>query len=885
MDSARWRQVEELFHDALEQSLATRDEWLTTACEGDAELQLEVESLLSAGERSHRVERVVRGGFELAASAPREEAVVNIGPYRVVREVGRGGTGVVYLAEREGEVRQRVAVKVIKRGMDTDEILDRLRRERQILADLEHPNIARLIDGGSTQDGRPYFAMELVEGETLEAYCDRRQLSIEDRLRLFMSVCGAVQYAHQKLIIHRDLKPSNILVTADGLPKLLDFGIAKLLAPSEHPRTMTGVQMLTPEYASPEQLRGQVLTTATDVYSLGVILYRLLTGRPPYRLDDKAYSEMEQLVCTAEATRPSAVVASPDLLSAADLAAQRGIRPSSLHRRLRGDLDNIVLMAMRKEPERRYPTVGQLADDLGRHLELRPVRARPSSFGYRMSKWVRRYRAVVVAGGLATASLVGGLIATTHQARVADRHRQRAEEQTVRAETVSSFLIELFRLADPGEARGNEVRAREILDRGATKIEQLAGQEAVQSQLLSTMGQVYKNLGLYQPSADLYERSVEVRRETLGDEHVEVARGLAEHADVLIELGDLDDAEEQLEQALVVQRRELGERHPDVAMSLDILGVVRFSRGDLEAAGALFEQAVEMREELLGSRDVATARSLNNLASVRFQEGKLEEAETLFRRAAGIRRELLSEEHPDTIYNLSNLATVLFARGDLQAAETLHRQVLVARQRLLGDDHPDVAFSLNNLADVARARGDYVAAVADFEQAAALLAQALGSEHPRRGAVLLNLGDTLVEADLGAQAESTYREALAVFSAAYPDGHWRTGHALMRLGSRVAGNGDCAGARPFLEHAVEIRSGSYAAGHWRIAEAQSALGECLGILGLYQQAEAVLLDSLRALDSLPSLDNEPDAAEITAVTQDRLDQLYRIWDRQPSSSD
>ncbi|MEM7583610.1 MAG: serine/threonine-protein kinase [Acidobacteriota bacterium] len=878
MDSARWLRVEELFHDALDQPEAARRQWLAEACGEDSELHEEVASLLASGEDSERVEQAVRGGFELAAAIPQGDTVANIGPDRVIREVGRGGTGVVYLAEREGEVRQRVAVKVIKRGMDTDEILDRLRRERQILADLEHPNIARLIDGGSTADGRPYFAMELVTGETLEAYCDRHRLSIEQRLRLFVEVCSAVQYAHQKLVIHRDLKPSNILVTAEGMPKLLDFGIAKLLAPTEHTRTATGLQLLTPEYASPEQLRGQALTTATDVYSLGVVLYRLLTGRPPYRLSGQARGEMERLVCTAEATRPSNATTAPlaEEDSPEELASRRATRAPALARRLRGDLDNIVLMAMRKEPERRYPTVGQLAEDVERHLELRPVRARPSSFSYRMGKWARRYRAAVVAGGLAVTSLIGGLIATVHQARVAERHRQHAEEQTVRAETVSSFLIELFRLADPGEARGNEVRAREILDRGAAKIEQLAGQEAVQSQLLSTMGQVYKNLGLYRPSAALYEQAVDVRREiAAGSEDVEVARSLAEHADVLLELGELDRAEEQLEQALITQRRELGERHPDVATSLDVLGVVRFSRGDLEGSGQLFEQAVQMREELLGERDADTARSLNNLASVRFQSGALAEAETLFRRATEILRELEGDAHPDTIYYRSNLATVLFASGDLDAAEVLHQQLLADRRRLLGEDHPDLAYSLNNLADVARARGDFATAVADFELAAELLAGALGALHPRRGAVLLNLGDSLLAAGARERAELTFHEALAVFDDAYPDGHWRTGHALMRLGTLWSEGGDCRRALPFLERAVEVRRGSYAEGHWRVAEARSALGQCLAELERFREAELELRESLATLTAAP------EAGAVAAATRQRLLALYQAWGRQP----
>ncbi|MEM7354640.1 MAG: serine/threonine-protein kinase, partial [Acidobacteriota bacterium] len=619
MDAESWRRVEELFHDALEQPAAERRAWLEAACADAPELQQEVESLLAAGEHTSRVEDAVRGGFELATQVLPGEVPERIGPYRVIREVGRGGTGVVYLAERDGEVRQRVAVKVIKRGMDTDEILDRLRRERQILADLEHPNIARLIDGGSTEDGRPYFAMEMVEGETLDAYCDRRQLSIGDRLRLFLGVCSAVQHAHQNLIIHRDLKPSNILITETGEPKLLDFGIAKLLAPTEHTRTATGVYLLTPEYASPEQFRGEPLTTATDVYSLGVVLYRLLSGRPPYRLTGRSHRELEHLVDTADAPRPSAVVAEPweGGPSAEAVAEQRQSKPTTLRRRLRGDLDNIVLTAMRKEPERRYPTVDQLADDLRRHLELRPVKARPTSFGYRFGRTLRRYRAAAIAASLALVSLLGGLIATTHQARVAERHRRQAERQTVRAESVTDFLIELFRVVDPSEARGNEVRAREILDRGAARIEQLEGQGEVQVQLLSMMGQVYQNLGLYQPSASLYARAVELGEATFGAGDPEVARGLTEHADVLVDLGDLDRAEAQIERALASQRRELGDRHPDIARSLDVLGIVRFSRGDVEGAGDLFDQAAEMRVELLGESDAATAESLNNLASVR----------------------------------------------------------------------------------------------------------------------------------------------------------------------------------------------------------------------------------------------------------------------------
>ena len=859
MKAERWRRVEELFHETLDQPPEARDGWLTAACADDLELRREVESLLAAGEHTARVEQAVRGGFELAVSTLPDEAPERIGPYRILREVGRGGTGIVYEAEREGEVRQRVAVKVIKRGMDTDEILDRLRRERQILADLEHPNIARLIDGGSTEDGRPYFAMEMVEGEALDVYCDRRQLSVEERLRLFLGVCAAVQHAHQNLIIHRDLKPSNILITAGGEPKLLDFGIAKLLAATDSTRTMTGANMLTPDYASPEQLQADPLTTATDVYSLGVVLYRLLTGRPPYPSGSRSAGPLGRPIELEVLSRPSTVAArslagGP---SAEDLAASRREKPSGLGRRLRGDLDNIVLFAMRREPERRYSTVGEFADDLRRHLELRPVRARPASFGYQLGRTLRRYRAASIAAGLALASLVGGLAATIHQARVADRHR-------LHAESVTDFLTEIFRVADPGEARGNEVRAREILDRGAARIEQLVGQEEVQAQLLSTMGLVYQNLGLFQPAADLYQRAGELRLQLFGDEDPEWARSLTQHADVLLELGELEHAEKRLEQALEVQRRVFGDDHPDVAMSLDILGVVRFTGGDLESAETLLGRAVALRTTLLGELHADTAKSLNNLASVHFQRGNLREAETLFRRAVAIRLEVLGEDHPDTVTNLGNLATVLLALGELSEAEALQRQVLAAGRRLLGDDHPEVATSLNNLADLERALGNLDAAVADFRSAADILARALGEDHPRRGAILLNLGDTLRSAEREEQAEVVYQEALGLFRAAYPDGHWRTGHALMRLGNLFADRGDCSGAVSFFEQAVDVRGASYDPGHWRVAEAQSALAGCLGSLGRLAEAEALLRACLVILEA------EPEAAALAKKTRERL---------------
>ncbi len=398
LDPERWRRLEELFLAASELPARGRDAFLDRSCGGDAELRAGVLELIAAAEGSEaRLERAVRGTLEMAAGEGGEDggepAYRRVGPYRIVREIGRGGMGTVYLAERDDEhYRQRVALKVVRRGPDSRELRRRLRQERQILANLDHPYIARLLDGGNTEDGLPYFVAEYVEGEPIDRYCDRRRLKVARRLELFREVCRAVQYAHGSLVIHRDLKPSNLLVTTDGTPKLLDFGIAKLLD-SETPEaiaTVTGLSLLTPEYASPEQVRGETLTVATDVYSLGVLLYELLTGRRPFQVDRRRQLELLKAICEARPERPSDAVfrreevANPagdgsTLLTPEAVSGPRQDRPEKLRRRLRGDLDNIVLRAIRKQPERRYGSVDQLAEDVGHHLAGRPVRARGAS--------------------------------------------------------------------------------------------------------------------------------------------------------------------------------------------------------------------------------------------------------------------------------------------------------------------------------------------------------------------------------------------------------------------------------------------------------------------------------------------------------------------------
>src|SRR5215510_6319587 len=528
MDPERWQRIEELFRTLVNRPAAERDAHLTRACKGDEELRIEVLSLL---ERD-TADDVIRGRIASVALAftakPKDDLTgESIGPYRVRRLIGRGGMGAVYEAERDDEqFRQQVAIKVIKRGMDTDFVRDRFLRERQILATLDHPHIARLFDGGSTTDGLPYFVMEFVAGDSITAYCRRRQLSVREKLKLFRKVCSAVQHAHQRLVIHRDLKPSNILITEDGAPKLLDFGIAKLLSPDPseaHTRTETALRLMTPEYASPEQARGQAVATTTDVYSLGVVLYELLTERRPHEFKTYSPAEIERAFCDTEIEEPSKVV------------CQMTGAGARLARSIAGDLDNVTLMAMRKEPERRYQSVEQLSEDIRRYLAGMPVVARKDTFRYRAGKFVRRHKFAVIAAALVAVLAVA---MTVQAARIA-RERDRANQEAATAQAVTQSLVAMFEVADPGKARGNVITARELLDRGAEKVVRgLKDQPVVQAKLLDTIGQLYQSIGSYDREQPLLEEALKLRRRALGDESLDVATSLNHLGEVARLQGD-----------------------------------------------------------------------------------------------------------------------------------------------------------------------------------------------------------------------------------------------------------------------------------------------------------------------------------------------------------
>lgn len=898
-----WRRTEELFQQAGALPEGERRAFLLLSCDGDLDWVLEIEGLLDAESRAdERIEGVIAGTIQLAAReeiAPRQ-GPSQVGPYKILRELGRGGMSTVYLAERSDEhYRKLVALKVVKRGMDTGEILRRLRQERQILAQLEHPHISSLLDGGNTDEGLPYFVMEYVDGEPIDEYCRRLGLSVQKRLDLFRDVLSAVAYAHRNLVVHRDLKPANILVTGKGEVKLLDFGIAKLLDPeqaAEFGATAAALRFFTLDYASPEQILGKPLNTVSDVYSLGVLFYEMLTGRRPHEgvSPEAAVSraELEEAICQVDPRPPSERIEGDD------------VEAKGLRRTLQGDLDAIALNALRREESRRYPSVERFAEDLRRYLEGLPVTARPDSVAYGAGKFLVRHRLVVggaVAAGLTVASLV-----TFYTVRLASE-RNRAQIESVKSSQVASFLTGLFEHADPGRTRGDKVTARELLNQGSARIEaELADQPEVQAELMDLMGSVYLDLGLYKEADPMLRVSEDLRRERFGETEAEVVSSRLHRGQWLHAVGSYEEAEALFRELLRVQTSEGAGARSQRDRILVAYADLLFDQGRPEEAEALFRQALEFRRHLYGEEHPLVATSLNDLGAAFSNRGKLEEGEDLLRQALDIRRRLLGENHPDLAETLSNLGVLRSRRDDADEAVRLLEDALAIRRRLYGDAHPSLANILNNLGAICRLRGDLEIAVEYLSEALEIFREFQGEEHPAYADCLANLartvqlsGDREAAVDLQRQAleaarrayseenekwvyvlqylgdaladqgdrlgaEEVYREALEVRRRLYPGGHWRISFPLLRLGQLRLAAGDAAGAERMLRESLSIRQ-SFRPDHWRTAQAKSWLGSCWVLLG--RQGEGVGLLEGAVMELQEALGSE---AEETLAAQERL---------------
>jgi eukaryotic-like serine/threonine-protein kinase len=702
----------------------------------------------------------------LSGGGPGGAAAGQIGPYRLLRLIGEGGMGEVWLAEQKAPIHRTVALKLIKAGMDTKAVVARFESERQALALMDHPNIARVYDAGSTPEGRPYFAMEYVPGLPITEYCDKHRFTVKERLELFMQVCDGVQHAHQKAIIHRDLKPSNVLVVEQdnkAVPKIIDFGLAKATGQRLTDKTMfteLGVMMGTPEYMSPEQADQSELNidTRTDVYSLGVILYQLLVGVLPFETKALRAQGMEailRVIREQEPPNPSTRIRSMGEASSIT-AEKRREEPRSFARHLQGELDWITMKALEKDRARRYGSPAELSADIERHLHDEPVIAHPPSAGYRAGKYFQRHRLGVALAGIGVMLLAGFIVNQAVQLRRITRERDRADR-------ITEFMTGMFKVSDPRQGRGNAITAREILDKASAEIDAgLTKDPELQAQMMQVMGVVYDNLGLYPRAESLYQSAIEIRRRVLGPEHPDTLRSTTSLANVLREEGHYAEAEKLIRETLSIRSRVLGPEHPDTLKSMNILGTILVQEGHYAEAEKLDRETLDIRRRVLGPEHPDTLASMNNLAAVLDHEGHYAEAEKLDRETLDVKRRVLGPEHPDTLTSMMNLGIVLDQQGRYAEAEKLYRETLDVQKRVLGPEHPDTLRSMITLGNVLTDEGHYPEAEKVHREALEVNRRVLGPDHPDTLMSMNSLGIVLMEEAQYAEAEKLYREVLDV---------------------------------------------------------------------------------------------------------------------------
>lgn len=792
---------------------------------------------------------IIQGPGDDSVAAPQYE---RIGAYRVIQREGQGGMGAIYLAVRDDEQYQKqVAIKVIKRGMDTDEIVRRFRRERQILASLDHPNICRLIDGGATAGGLPYFVMEYIQGKPLEEYCADHKLGLRERLKLFRTICSAVQYAHQNLVIHRDLKPGNILVTADGVPKLLDFGLGKLLDPAAEsgtaPLTAADMVLMTPEYASPEQARGDPITTASDVYSLGVILYELLTGSRPYKFTTRNQRDIVHVITEHDPGKPSSAITQK--LEQSSESPVRLPDPAKLQKQLRGDLDNIVLMALRKEPQHRYQSAEALSEDIGRYLESLPVHARKATAGYRAIKFIRRHKIAVTVATSFAMILIAFTIAMAIQARKISIQAGRIAQERDKAQQVSNFLKDIFRTSDPSLARGNTITAREILDQGAARIaSEFKNQPDVRASLMDTIGTVYRSLGLYDKAKPLLEESLNTRKQLYGPRSPEVAESLNHVGDLWKDSGNYGAAETRYREALSVNRSLFGVESLQAASDLADLSYALDLKAQYPEAERLARESLAIRKKLLGNDDPEVAQSLLFLAYSLNDKGDFAGAEPLYREALAIRQKVLGNDHPETGDALNDLGLFLARdKGDYATAEPLLRQTLAIRRKTLGNNHPDVATALNNLGSLLNEKGDDASAELLFREALSITRTMFGNDHPLVASDLNNLAGVLWRRGDYPQAEALLREVVNITRKTLGNEHPDTAKATGNLAVLLRDKGDLAAAEPMFRTAMAIDKKTLGKEHPDVAIDQQNLALLLSDKKDYAAAEPLYREALSVL--------------------------------------
>ena len=879
----RWQRLNELFFHAARLQGAERQAFIARETLGEPELERELLVLLERGDerKSGPPTRTLGGGLALA---PRDERLLVgrvIAKYQLVSVLGRGGAGTVFLGERaDKQFSGKVAVKVVDRSQGAD-LGMRFRAERQILASLNHPNIARLIDAGETEDGQPYLVMDYVEGQPLDQYCDERKLDLRKRLKLFMDICGAVQYAHQNLIIHRDLKPANILVTADGTVKLLDFGIAKLLHQGNTSNTVSELtrmneRLLTPEYASPEQIIGGAVTTASDVYSLGIVLYRLLTGLRPYDLSGTTSQlEMERSICVADPPRPSvnvqrAMQAGPaeGEQAIAALALARSMSPERMRRRLVGDIDAIVMRALRKEPQHRYTSVERFIADIRHYLENEPVQARQGNWVYYTQRFVRRHTTAVIASVGFLIFLTGVAIVMSIQRQSIAAALERATHDRERAEIVSQFMLDVFSAADPFINSGKEPTARFLLDQAARNIQaDLSQQPEVRARLLEAIGRSYRRMGQPERAVAYLQDSLRLQRQFLQKDDANLGSIVTEIAIALRNQGRIEESDGYFSEAQQISRQSKDQQSEAHAKLLVDLGRLEKLRSNPTQALDHLNQALKLMRAIKNPKDPEIGAILAEISNIKVWLDDLDGAETAARAAVEIYQSV-PPDYPDRVMAEYYLADLFLNRGRIEEAAPLFERVLAAQRRLYGEKSRATAETLASLAQVRVAQKNLPGAEKMIREALEAHYESSSTAYREIGYLQTMLGTVQMKEGRFADAEQTLHEALELFGKNIHGDHQYMASAEHYLGEAQLAQGKYREAEVVLRSAVE-RWKRTGAPIWRSARSASALGEALQGQGRTDEAEQLLVDSYKDLNADPGADNDS-----KRIARERVTKFY-----------
>ena len=884
---ARWQEIQSLFEQLADMDGPAREAHLDKSCGEDADLRLSVQSLLTLdGAREDALLNAVGAAAESLLDDHRDRLIgTRVGAYRVVSILGHGGMSTVYRGERDdSQYHQTVAIKVLQQASVHPRLRSRLHSERHILATLDNPSIARLIDSGDLEDGTPYLVMEFVDGESIDVYCDARTLFVRERIELFIAVCGAVQYAHRNLIVHRDIKASNIFVTDDGAPKLLDFGIAKLLAPESlsHTLPVTRLQerILTPENAAPEQVLGRPITTATDTYALGVLLYLLLTGRSPYRLLSYSQLQLERAICMDDPARPSQIVVAKlngeTDIDRSRISDRRGLSPQRLRARLSGDLDAIVAMAMRKEPDKRYPSVEALAEDLRRHLLGQPVHARQGDWRYNAVKFLRRNLLAVVSVAAVFVGLFIIAAVTLWQNHLIGLARDATAEERDRAQQVSGFMVDVFSRADPFNAQGQPSTAQELLDRGAEKIKGNANlQPEVRAQLLESIGLAYRRQGLYSRAIPLFEQAVAMRRSASPTDPRKLAAALANLAQALTDAGGFVSAEAYIQQALFLSQ---ASDRPATAATADILfqygHFLLSAKSDPERASKIFSEALAIYRSVPGDQHLSIALTLCSLAAPAMWAGDFVVAEQYQREGLNLLRSTVSRNYPDYASSLEGLGYILTQRGKYAEAEQTLNEALQIERGDFGADNQRIAAIEANLGEIYERQGDPVRAMKSIQDALRITKDRMAPNHYIAGYILEALANLYLNADNLGAAESNARKALAIYAQALPARHLYVAATRHLMGEILLRRGQFAAAEIELRAALDIDLSLAGAGNFRTARTQASLGWVLIAEDRAAEGEPLLVAAQRQLMTTLG----PQHPEVVQATT-RLAQYYRSHHR------